>query len=42
MLFVVTISIYKSYIAIIRKYSPSTWTKKKIGKIKEIKKNILE
>jgi hypothetical protein len=42
MLSIITISICKLYIVITRKYSPSSWIIRIIGKIKEIKENILE
>jgi hypothetical protein len=39
---VVTTGICKSYVAITRKHSLNTWTRRIIKKIKEIKENILE
>jgi hypothetical protein len=40
MLSIVTTGIYKLYITITRKYSPSSWIIRIIGKIKEIKENM--
>jgi hypothetical protein len=39
---VATTGICKSHVAITRKYSPSTWTRRTMGKIKEISENMPE